>query len=280
MSDIYALLDSVNLETTITQTIETDLNNYLKEMGKKENSLSRYGGDYVMGHHPSSISDSECPRHLFYAFKEQIEKNISGDLVNTYETGHLIHDKYQNYLAKMKKLKGYWKCGEHFKLCDEVRFYPEDITCPVCGEKNWKYLEIRLSDKELRIEGKGDGILYCDRDIVFELKSWNGFQFKELTQPLLKHRKQLNLYMDMLEIYEGLILYENKDTGRRKWFYEKYDPSLIKPIKERLLYVNKCLDENIIPVCNYGCETCKKCTPGKFNCRKDFALSENIYASA
>lgn len=113
----------------------------------------------------------------------------------------------------------------------------------VCGSNNFDYHEITVSSEDLNMYGHIDGILDFSRfdakkyegvvktafnleklpktPIVFDMKTMNDYRWKQglmRTGPGIEYRIQLCIYMHLLNLEYGLLIYENKNTSEAKAF--------------------------------------------------------------
>jgi len=111
--------------------------------------------------------------------------------------------------------------------------------------KNITDIEKKVQNKEYGIEGHIDGI--CKGKII-EIKSINKKQFYDLTEPLIDHLIQINMYMFCTKIKEGIILYECKDNQELKEFQVKKDKKIIREMLRKIKYVQGCIKRKQTPI--------------------------------
>lgn len=288
-------------EVDTVERIEEVMDDFFWKLNdNKHYEKESYGGEIEHGFHASAISDAKCARALVYGWLNVMMPD-GDDLINPklrriFDNGHSLHDRWQRYLTLLSvvmpeagiMLIGDWKCkgcGHQLSPDKEIP-YPlsgvmekiklkgvswsagiksdEPIDCLECGSHRWKYNEFKLRKESLRMVGKRDGKLVYDdgRKLLLEIKSINTFQFKSLLEPLPKHKRQFCFYMLMDGTKEGLFLYEDKNNQMLKWFYFKYDSSLIEDELKLLDYANASIDSETLPGTlpqHPNCETCKLC---------------------
>lgn len=81
--------------------------------------------------------------------------------------------------------------------------------------------------------------------IIVELKSISSKGFKYA--PKKDHLLQLHLYMYLLGIRMGMLLYENKDTQEMKEIFVPYDEELAKEVVSQVMKVNLYVDKYKLP---------------------------------
>lgn len=136
--------------------------------------------------HPSSIHVGQCMRRLFFQFVLAPENGgtLDANVQRIFDVGHSVHVRIQTDL----KAAGILEAAE----------------VPVCDPKH-------------RIFGTADGVLFLHgKRMILEIKSINKDGFERLCRPDMKHECQLQLYMNMAGIKEGVVLYECKDNQRAK----------------------------------------------------------------
>lgn len=149
------------------------------------------------GFHPSSLGTASggCMRRAVYLLRG-VEKANTFDarVLNIFATGHAVHERIQNYIAKM---------GVEFQ--DEI--------------------PIRMEDPP--ITGHADGVLtlpWNNKKILLEIKSTNESGFtarKNWKKGKDEHFAQANIYAYILGIETIWIMYECKDNQEYEIFEHK-----------------------------------------------------------
>jgi len=216
--------------------------------------------------HPSAFGT--CGRKNIFDHYNQDPKNkirsydyISLRSIEIFETGHLVHKKIQNRLAKIKDpwpiMYGYWRC----QSCDIMMgkdsppfgtIKPD--SCSFCGRKNISYEEVRISNEEYNVGGNCDAIVRLSPQHEFQVidfKTCGNFTWKEYIEgnntPINYHIVQLNAYMWLLGINSGYIFYENRDKMIHKEFFVQRDEYIVDRIKHQLRYLNYHVAQGTVP---------------------------------
>jgi CRISPR/Cas system-associated exonuclease Cas4 (RecB family) len=244
------------------------LKTYLE--GKSKNNDRRY--EYF---HPSEFA--ECVRKIAYKHRyEEGDDKISGDLQRIFDNGHGMHARYADFLTGMGIAYGIWKCKN--PLCykeygrDDLLGIPErKEKCDDCGCEEYSYEEVNVHNEEYKFSGHVDGIFELSKEFfVVDYKSMFSFQFKKLAEPLQKHVIQLSIYIWLLDLDAGFLLYECKDDQKIKMFEVARNEQLIQSIKDRASRLIEIMDEGKLPKRPYASKTdkhCKRC-PFRKTCWK------------
>lgn len=126
-----------------------------------------------------------CPRYWYLAFEGgTFEDEVTARQVANMENGSKSHDRIQEALKKTG--------------------VPEEN------------IELKISNSNPPIFGYGDAILNIkDNDVLLEIKTVDDIGFERIQQankPRAYHVLQALIYMKILNISMGAILYENKNT--------------------------------------------------------------------
>lgn len=243
--------------------------------------------------HPSEMAKQNwCPRATYYRIKTCRDSNnpylkpdekIGVQLLNIFDEGHLIHDKWQKRLWKMGKLWGNWEC----LAC--THYFRDTLSpskCPDCHTVGTLiYREVPLRHEQYLIAGHADGAV-PDLGALIEVKSvgagtvrieapdiYNAHTegqkidlqglWKAIEEPFSSHMRQGQLYLalcaEMGLPYDRIIfIYEAKFNQGVKEFVVKYDPNYSFPIIDMARLIANALDfGGPIPACPTG--TCKDC---------------------
>ena len=164
-----------------------------------ENNDDRHSSEVF---HPSSLGNP-CDRYLYLHYHGLLPvKQIDPQLRRIFDHGNATEGRYRKYFEKMKVLVG-----------QEVR--------------------ARLDNPP--ISGRADFQLFFQQygHVLIELKTINDTNFKKLTEPQPEHRVQLQVYLNILNIDIGIVLYENKNNQAIKSFQLKKDLEMWGDILER-----------------------------------------------
>jgi hypothetical protein len=204
--------------------------------------------------------------------------NISAGLDVTFNIGNGVHSFLQEKLKDI--LLGHWKCKNcHFKIGEEPSM--KVYECPKkkckCGTNDWEYVEIYAYDKEYKMGGHPDGILNVKpQRALLELKTINdgGFTSLSFNGPSDWYVWQMQLYMHLLGLKTGFLLYVNKSTSEFKEFVIKYDKKIAQEIKEKATMVIDGINGGPIPnrtVCAKKTDSRARMCPVKNQC---FSIKE------
>lgn len=183
--------------------------------------------------HPSAVSGvhaKACLRYLTYSLYERPRgKSISAKLQRIFDNGHDMHRRYQRLFEEMGMLVG-----------AEVEVYRQFPP----------------------IKGSSDGILrkpFSEQLYVLELKTINSQGYRAILAPHPHHATQTNLYMGLLEIHRGVVLYENKDTQEFKVYEIEFDHEEWNTLLHRMAEAQGAYERRVLPpkIEEYSvCQTC------------------------
>jgi hypothetical protein len=245
--------------------------------------------------HPSEMAKADwCPRSTYYRIKACREANdpylkpdekIGVQLLNIFDEGHHIHDKWQKRLWNMGDIYGNWECivcGGYYKNL----LSPD--SCPQCalGSKTLIYREVPLRLEQYLIAGHADGAI-PRLDALIEIKSVGAGTvriespdiyaahtegqkidlqglWKAVQEPFPAHVRQGQLYLALcaqmgLQYNRIIFIYEAKFNQGVKEFVVNYDPNYSFPIMDMARMITEALTiGSPIPACPTG-TTCKDC---------------------
>jgi hypothetical protein len=164
--------------------------------------------------HPSSLHLSAF--ELYHRYLEgDGNRQFDSRTLRIFDNGHAVHSRLQGYLTEIGVLK---------------------------------QAEVPVENEEYEIRGHADGIIDINgASGVLEIKSMNSNQFYSAFEPKEDHLIQVNVYMFCLDIPRACLLYECKDNQEVKEFYVKQDISVLKPILEKIKFVQECLRNEAEP---------------------------------
>jgi CRISPR/Cas system-associated exonuclease Cas4 (RecB family) len=217
--------------------------------------------------HPSEICKKDwCPRSSWYKVKgypEEVTSVPQFTTLNIFQTGHDIHNKWQHWLL----LSGVLEEAE-VAIYDEEHHLLGHADGIVSDAKGRAVLEIKsIGMGSLRLEEPEIFEKYSKKEITAD-EAW-----KAIRKPFETHLRQINLYMYVLGIHDGIVLYENKANQEVKEFEIKYQPELIESILATCHNLKKALELDTPPqrptwLSSKESRTCKYC-PYKTECWKD-----------
>lgn len=168
-----------------------------------------------------------------------------------FDIGHAMHWWYQNkYLGPMGVLKGKWKCSrcEHI-----VNGLMPSVVCEKCGKKAWEFEETVVMSKKWNILGKTDGVLlHNDEEVVLDLKTCKPSLFSSLKKPWPSAIYQVQVYMWMLKIKRGVLLYIDKSADGVvpvKEFPVEYSLDTINNTKGKITSFKLGMETQSLPDC-------------------------------
>ena len=244
--------------------------------------------------HPSEMAKTGwCPRATYERIKACREasdpflkppENYGVQLLNIFDEGHYIHDKWQKRLRDMGDLWGNWKCNNCEYLLRNTLH--SDARCPDCrGYFNYVYAEVPMMFPALNVFGHADGAI-PRLNALIEIKSvgvgtarieapeiykansegqkidLQGL-WKDIKEPFPSHIRQGQLYLGICDKmglpFDNIIfLYESKFNQGAKEFQVKYDPAISDPLFAQAEGIKSALDGLIAPpICPYsGCKDC------------------------
>lgn len=233
---------------------------YLINLGEESRNTRGY-----KHFHPSAFGD--CIRKIaLQYYSESIDslkqvEPVDPKLQRAFEAGHAFHFRMQKSFAKMGILRGWWKSKITGKIYGTEN--PHGILMPKSldeiGEKQHdddkrdifellEYEEIKVENKEFNFKGHVDGILEINGELyVIDFKTTNEDQYSMLTTAHSKYIVQINIYMWLLNIRNGIIYYEEKNRHQLKEFHLRYNEKLIDDIKDRASQLVKVLERKALP---------------------------------
>lgn len=241
--------------------------------------------------HPSEVAKTGwCPRATYLRIKRCRElqdpywkpaETYGVQLLNIFDEGHYIHDKWQKRLRDMGDLWGNWFCESCAFLARDV-LYPK--LCQQCGSTLLTYREIPLQDPDIMVYGHADGGIPRLKSLI-EIKSvgtgtvrieapeifkansdgqkidLQGL-WRDIKDPFPAHVRQGQLYLYLcsemgLDFDKIIFLYESKFNQGAKEFVVKYDYEAIKPVLVHISSIVHALNGAEPVMCPFnGCKDC------------------------
>ena len=147
---------------------------------------------------------------------------------------------------------------------------PDKCTC---GCTRFEYVEVGYRDEETNWGGHVDAVVDVpDREepIIVDYKSMNPHLFAKLSEPLPKHKTQIQIYMYLSKLRLGKFIYEDKGTQRAKEFDVPRDDSYIAIKVEEAKALKYCIThknskgQRVLPARGYMSSGHKECIACKF----------------
>ena len=206
-----------------------------------DNFLKRESRPKAIGrYYPSEIGS--CLRKVWYSYKHPKETDV--ELIKIFELGNMIHDFVSKVIESDK--------NPHVELLE-------------------KELPLQKDMKDFVISGRLDDLLLLKEDgkkVLVEVKSTKSIDFT--AEASRSHAMQLQLYMHITGVHDGIVLYVDKNNLKSKAFEINYDPEQAEEIFKRFIELNLCLVSEQLPLdeakrepalmwmCRY-CEYVDKC---------------------
>jgi len=214
--------------------------------------------------------------HLYYMCPRQevlkriipaalLKEDLDVKMKAKFDIGHALHAWYQNeYMGPMGTLYGSWACIR----CGDVQegFMPKGV-CDACGagkkgRKNyklsprWEYVETPVLSVEWNIKGKSDGIVIVNGNRhVVDLKTCDPELFKKMTKPWYAALYQVQIYMWLLDIKKGVVVYIDKSSNTDtpvKEFPVEYSIQTINDAQSKITDFRLAQETRILPACRCG----------------------------
>ncbi len=212
-----------------------DFNEIIERFLKRELPKREIGKYY-----PSEIG--KCLRNLYYSYK--YPKETKPKLLKIFEMGNMVHDFIVKVLESEK--------------IPEIELVGYEIP-------------VKYEIEDFVISGRIDDVILLKtngKKILVEVKSTK--DIRNVREPQNTHLIQLQFYMRITGIKEGILLYVDKSNLETKSFYVEYDEHWSDLIIERFKMLHKSLVEDELPkpeaklipelswMCNF-CEYRDKC---------------------
>lgn len=178
---------------------------HLEEGISKTAKLSPHISSGVQTFHSSAIGNS-CDRFLWLHWNRLLpEEEIDATKQRIFDHGSITEERYTKYFEN-----GIMYIDREVKVTNE---YP-----PISGRADFLLTSAQAKVKRF----------------ILELKTINTRGFDELKSPKSDHETQLQSYLNLLDIPFGIVLYENKDNQKVKFFQVNKDLVTWEKILNRL----------------------------------------------
>lgn len=230
--------------------------------------------------HPSAFG--KCLRRMMYqkyvseGMMEQPYQSIEPRMIRIWDTGHSMHSRWASYMEEIGVLRGVWKCAN--PLCGHIHGLENKIgifkpsECSECKSKKFIYEEITVDDPSINFHGHCDQILDfsgLDNDfkaskefedlssmmpympskpIVIDMKSIGKNQWSKIDKgPHFYYVVQLTIYLHMLDLDMGIIIYERKDDSETRMFRVNRNEEWWDIIKKQSSLMLSMFDKKTLP---------------------------------
>lgn len=203
--------------------------------------------------HPSELEGCARSLALDYIKAPMNSQELPARLHRIFENGHSVHDRLQGWLA--------------------------DLATQYRGDFFFKP-EVKIWSQKWEIDGHTDGWLhYMGHDYLIEIKSMNMNEFEKLRKPKPEHTAQFNIYLGVMQLQKGFIIYENKNNQDWKEFIHTFDPEMWKEATDHIDYIRGEVKAKRLPPREEtsSCRNCKFraiCVDKRLTDEEIFAVSE------
>jgi len=189
-----------------------DFNEMIDNHLKRENKPKDIGRYY-----PSEIGT--CLRKIWYSYKFPME--IKPDLIRIFELGNIMHDFVVHVLKSDK--------NPHVELLKSEFPFKHNVDDFTISGRIDNLLLIKASGKEILVEVKSSA------DIAF------------IREAAPHNVVQLQLYMHLLGVHNGILLYIDKKNLQSKVFEVQYKKDDAEEIIERFKTLHSALTKDTLP---------------------------------
>ncbi|MEM2174408.1 MAG: Dna2/Cas4 domain-containing protein [Candidatus Micrarchaeia archaeon] len=190
--------------------MEIDFNKMIDNYLKREIKIKEIGK-----YRPSEIVN--CMRKIWFTYK--IPKPIAKEAIRIFEAGNMLHE----FITKVIKSE----------RNPEVELLKSEVP-------------IEIKQNNFLISGRIDDLILVkimDKEALVEVKSC-----KEVPiAPKLIHLQQLQLYMYATRIYDGYLVYIERNSLKSKTFKVNYNQKIVEDILNRFNKLHEYLIKNEIP---------------------------------
>lgn len=206
------------------------------------NQAQRVAEGRIGKFYPSSVG--RCKREVAYQMLGYPGKSSSGQGLLIMDNGTYFHERMEATFKRM----GIMIAPELKLVHDELRISGRSDAIVW----NWLKKEPVENDVEIELFDLAGECVYQGPQsdtLIIELKSIKNKNYEKLPKTVAKmeHRMQLNLYMYLTGIRQGIVYYENKDTQEQKYYIVKYDQEMINKIIADIRYIIQCIDNDKLP---------------------------------
>lgn len=234
------------MEKNLTTIIHNQMKKQGLEEAKKHDPCKFY---------PSSVG--KCLRCIVYQMQGYGKKEWEGKMLLIVENGTYFHNRIENIMKgtdlliapetsiRIPELRISGRTDmiienflDHKPSDNIIRLFKEEKIEPKEGQT-----EEECIIREQIYEGPDNNV------IIVELKSINdsGFSYISRTGPKEGHIMQLQLYLHITGVKQGMLFYENKNNQEIKEFLIEYDPFMGEQIMNKVKAANKHVNENTLP---------------------------------
>ena len=171
--------------------------------------------------HPSAAG--ECHMKIAYSYLGYDKPKFNALTMRKIENGTYMHMRYEHLFEKMSK------CMNNFYLVaveEPIHAFKDDMT----------------------IKGHADAIIELNgKRLLIEFKSIRSEMFYKLGGPSPEYVTQWMIYSDCLGIYEGRMLYENKNDQELKQYKMIWDKELVENAYAKLANIYKYVSVGKLP---------------------------------
>lgn len=227
---------------------------YLIEKNLKEKRRRAARPDKV---HFSPSSIGFCSRKIVYQMSGYPVPELNPRVLAIFENGHSFHNRMEHFFDMAGIL-----------IAPELSINDEELN--ISGRTDAVIRNINSKDyqatADITLVDTSGEVVYSGPNnevALVELKSINNKGYNRVVShgPKEEHIAQLQLYMHLLNIPQGLLYYENKDNQESIEYWFTYDPALIKKLIAKIKNVNDHVDKGTIPAregtrSSYSCNYC------------------------
>ena len=184
-----------------------------------DNFLSREPRKKTIGrYYPSEIGS--CLRKVWYSYKYPIRPEP--EKIRIFKMGDLIHDFVTDVLKSEKN--------------PDIELINSEFP-------------FKLEEKDFIVSGRVDNLILLkegNKKILVEVKSTKNIDYISYAQEF--HEMQLQMYMHAFKIFNGLILYLEKNTLNSKSFEIPYKKAMALRVIERFKTLHNHLTNGSLPL--------------------------------
>lgn len=171
--------------------------------------------------HPSGAG--ECHMKIAYSYLGYDRPKFTAATMKKMDNGTWMHKRYSHLFEQMSKTMN--------------NFYLVESEIP-----------IEIVKYGMIIKGHADFIIELNaKKLLIELKSIRSEMFYKLDGPSSDYVTQWMIYSDCLEIYEGRMLYENKNDQELKQYKMLWNKDMVKEAYDKLSDIYFHVSEGNLP---------------------------------